>query len=92
MDNEDPQLRARLEQLDEEIQRTVSVDEEGRRILRRVQQDVQDLLARSGEAPSPHSLPVTERLRQGIEHFEVTHPVLAGLMEDVVNALSAMGI
>ena len=92
MDDEDPQLRARLEQLDEEIQRTVSVDEEGRRILRRVQQDVQDLLARSGEAPPPHAPSVTARLRQGIEHFEVTHPVLAGLMEDVVNALSAMGI
>ncbi len=92
MADPDPQFRAKLEQLDEELNRTVSVDEEGRRILRRVQQDVQDLLARSGEVPPPGGLSVRERLRQGIEHFEVTHPVLAGLMEDVVNALSAMGI
>ena len=35
---------------------------------------------------------VTERLRQGIQHFEVTHPNLEAMMEQVVNTLSEMGI
>jgi uncharacterized protein DUF4404 len=87
-------LRAKLEQLDAEIQRTGSVDEAGREILFKLQADVRDLLARSGGSTGSaveQDLSIAERLRQGIQHFEVTHPNLTGLMEEVVNTLSGMG-
>jgi hypothetical protein len=92
MDDHSGRLRDMLEQLDEEIQRTEFIDEEGRGILSRLQQDVRDLLARSGGISSGPGLSITERLRQGIGHFEMTHPTLTTLMEEVVNTLSGMGI
>ena len=91
MDNEDPKLRAKLEQLDEELKQVVSVDEEGRKILHRLRQDLEELLLRSGEATDRRHVSIAGRLRQAIEHFEVTHPALAASMEEVVNTLSAMG-
>jgi hypothetical protein len=92
MDDLNQQLREQLERLDADIKQTQSVDEAGRTILHELQQDVQDLLARSGESSGLQQRDVTERLREGIQHFEVTHPALAAVMEEVVNMLSAMGI
>jgi ribosome-binding protein aMBF1 (putative translation factor) len=92
MDDLNQQLREQLERLDANIKQTKSVDEAGRTILHELQQDVQDLLARSGEDSGLQQHPIAERLREGIQHFEVTHPALAGVMEEVVNMLSAMGI
>jgi len=92
MDDPNRELRERLNRLDAHLKRTKSVDEAGRTILRELQQDVQDLLARSGEASSLQEHPIAARLRQGIQHFEMTHPTLVALMEHVVNTLSAMGI
>ena len=92
MDDQNRQLREQLERLEADLKRTKSVDEAGRTILHKLQQDVQDLLARSGEVSSLQDHAIGARLRQGIQHFEVTHPTLVALMEQVVNALSAIGI
>jgi Domain of unknown function (DUF4404) len=91
MEDHSSRLRAMLEQLEEEIQRTEFIDDEGREILGRLEKDVQGLLARSGEVPGGQGDSLAERLRQGIQHFEVTHPTLTSLMEQVVNTLSGMG-
>ena len=92
MDDLNRQLREQLERLDADLKQTKSVNEAGRTILHKLQQDVQDLLARSGEASSLQQHPIVARLREGIQHFEMTHPDLAALMEQVVNMLSAMGV
>ena len=92
MNDQNRQLREQLERLDADLKRTESVDEMGRTILHQLQKDVQELLARSGEASSLQEHPIMTRLRQGIQYFEVTHPTLAGVMEQMVNTLSTMGI
>jgi uncharacterized protein DUF4404 len=85
-------LREQIEQLDAEIRSTETVDDTGREILHRLQDDLQDLLSRSGEDAPPPDLSVTGRLRQAMQHFEITHPNLVAMMESVVNTLSEMGI
>ena len=92
MDEHNRQLREQLERLDAELRSIDSVDDASREVLHRVQEDVQDLLSRSGEAIPQHDVSITERLRQGIQHFEVTHPNLVAMMEQVVHTLSEMGI
>jgi uncharacterized protein DUF4404 len=92
MDEQNRQLREQLERLDADLKRTKSVDEAGRTILHKLQQDVEDLLARSDESSSLEEHPISGRLRQAIQHFEVTHPTLVELMEQMVNTLSTMGI
>jgi hypothetical protein len=91
MDDQSRQLRKQLEQLDASLKQTESADEAGRTILHKLQQDIQDLLTRSGESAHPEH-PVTGRLRQAIQHFEATHPTLVASMEEIVNTLSTMGI
>jgi hypothetical protein len=86
------QLREQLERLDADLKQTQSVDEAGRDLLRNLQQDVRDLLERSGESADLQEHPITSRLRESIQHFEVTHPALTAAMEQLVNMLSAMGI
>jgi hypothetical protein len=92
MEDQSRLLREQLERLDADLKRTECLDEAGRALLHKLQQDVQDLLTRSGEVSSLQEHPITERLAQGIQHFEVSHPTLVALMEQVVNALSAIGI
>ena len=92
MDDPNRNLREQLERLDADLRQTKSVDQAGRAILIRLQQDVRDLLARSVEPASLQSHPIRSQLLQGIEHFEMTHPALVAAMEQVVNTLSAMGI
>jgi len=92
MEDQNRQLREELEQLDADLKRTKSVDEAGRTILHMLQQDVQDLLARSGEGARVQEHPIALRLRQAIQHFEVTHPTLVASLEQMVNTLSTMGI
>ena len=92
MDDPNRRLREQLERLEADLNKIDSVDEAGRDILHKLQQDVQDLLARSGEDSGLQEHPIAERLRQAIQHFEVTHPTLVGVMEQMVNTLSTMGI
>jgi len=92
MNDQNRQLREQLERLEADLKKIESVDEAGRAILHNLQQDVQDLLDRSGEVSSLQEHPISERLRQAIQHFEVTHPTLVGVMEQMVNTLSTMGI
>jgi len=92
MDDQTRQLREQLERLDAELKRTKSVDEGGRTILHKLQQDIQDLLARSSEDPDLEAHPFAAQLRRAIQHFEVTHPNLVASMEEMVNMLSTMGI
>ena len=85
-------LRETLEKLHSELESTPSVDDESRELLRGLMKDVQELLARSGEGPHPRDQSIGERLRHGIQYFEVTHPRLAAMMEQVINTLSGAGI
>ena len=92
MNDRNRQLREQLERLDADLKRTESVDEESHAILHQLQQDVQELLTRSGEVSHLQEHPIVARLRLGIQHFEVTHPTLVAVMEQMINTLSTMGI
>ena len=92
MEDDNRSLRDQLERLDAEIRSIDSVDDSGREILHQLQADLQDLLSRSGEASPAPQRTIAVRLREGIGHFEATHPNLVAMMESLVNTLSEMGI
>jgi hypothetical protein len=86
------ELRTLLEQLHNEIEKTKSVDEQGRELLRHLDTDIRGLLARSeGERIQPRSS-VIQRLEDSIDHFEVTHPVLTTMLSRMLDILSNAGI
>ena len=90
MDN--PQLRELLEKLHAELEHTPSMDDESRERLRKLMAEVQAALARSGETPAHQYRSINDQLREAIQHFEVTHPVLTAAMAQVMDTLSGMGI
>jgi hypothetical protein len=89
---EKEELRHLLEQLQTEIKNTESVDEKGRDLLRDLDTDIHDLLARGGGEPLQPNPSTFKQLEDGINHFEVTHPTLTLMMTKLSTILSTAGI
>jgi len=92
MIDQSARLQELLEQLDAELKRTPAVGEDQRRQLRALQNDVRALLERSGDAMPAENHPNVQGLRAGLQHFEASHELLSGLIEQVLNTLSGLGI
>jgi hypothetical protein len=89
---DDPKLREQLEQLQAEIQQTDSVDEQGKTLLRDLDEDIHALLSRS-EGESVVVQPSTVKsLQDSLSHFEVSHPTLTALIASLLETLSNAGI
>jgi len=89
---DDPKLRQQLEQLQAEIRQSRSVDEEGKALLRDLDADIHDLLARS-EGKTVDIQPSTvDRLQDSLTYFEVSHPTLTALISKLLETLSNAGI
>jgi dsDNA-specific endonuclease/ATPase MutS2 len=85
----DPDLPELLERLHTELERTKSLDEQGRERLRHLDRDIRDLLERSGEEVDDNIL---ERLQDSIDHFEATHPRITSMLSEMMRILSNAGI
>jgi len=89
---DDPKLREQLEELQAEIRKSSSVDEEGKALLRELDADIRELLARSrGESVTVQPSTV-QRLQDSVEHFEASHPSLTALISNLLDTLSNAGI
>ncbi len=90
MDNN--KLRELLDQLQNEIKNTQTVDEQGHQLLKNLDEDIHSLLERS-EDPATHSEDtIVERLEGVLYHFGVTHPTLTVVISKVLDSLSGAGI
>jgi hypothetical protein len=90
MDDQD--LRKQLTQLHKEIEETGAVDEEGRQMLLHLQTDIRTLLERSGSGPIQAHPTLVQSMVDSVEHFEVTHPNLTNVLNQVLATLSNAGI
>jgi hypothetical protein len=97
MDNQE--LRDLLEKVRQEIDQTGTIDDKDRELLSNLDSDIRRVLERQGtgkeaaehaeEAELDGSI---EQLEYSVEHFEVTHPELYGLLSHMMEILSAAGI
>jgi uncharacterized protein YukE len=89
---DDQELRKLIEQLHAEIQNTHTVDEKGQELLIHLKSDIRELLDRT-EGDGVHVHPSTlQRLEEGLEHFETTHPALTTLLSNLLESLSNAGV
>jgi hypothetical protein len=90
----DPQreLRDRLQALDDELARTDPADRSQRERLEALRGDVRSLLEHARAAPPPPEHAGVRSLRDSLQHFEVTHPALAAMIEQVLATLSNLGV
>lgn len=84
---DDKHLDSLLEKVHAELQSVDQVGEEERKMLLDLEQDIQDLLNRSGKSPS-----ILERIQRAVERFEVEYPTLTTLLSEISTILSNAGI
>ena len=84
----DQKLRNLLQQLQDELKQTQSVDEKGREMLRHINADIQQFLDPAQENPKT----LLDQLQDAIDHFEVEHPAVTAALSQMLNALSNAGI
>jgi hypothetical protein len=88
----DKDLRSLLEGLHDELERTESLDENGRALLRDLDADIRDLLERSGDEGIPTDESILQRVQSATDHFEVTHPTITMTLSEIMTVLSNAGI
>jgi len=77
-----------LQKLHDELERTESLDEQGREMLVHLSKDIQKMLGgRPGERPT-----IMKNLQDAIDHFEVDHPAITAALSQMLNTLSNAGI
>jgi hypothetical protein len=89
---DDNELRKLLNQLNDEIKNTRTVDEKGSELLRDLEEDINALLERSGENPVQVHPSIVQRLKSALSYFEVTHPNLTTVITKLLDSLSNAGI
>lgn len=81
-----------LHQLNDEIKNTPVEDEQGRELLRVLENEIQALLERFEGNPIELHPTIIQYLENAFGHFEVTHPNLTIMISKVLGALSTAGI
>lgn len=85
-------LDEQLQQLHRELQQVESPDATERQLLQQLQTDIQAVLAHGESRNSPPYTQLGERLQEGIEQLETSHPRLTLAMGQIVEILAHMGI
>ena len=91
MDNRE--LSKLLQQLQGEIEKIDRVDDKGRTMLRKLDTEIHELLARSAKETQPQpGANILHSLEETITHLEATHPTLTTFLSSVLETLSNAGI
>lgn len=88
----DHNLRNLLEELQNEIDNAKSRDDKGRSLLRELSSAIGDYLGSSDEGRKEAGETLRERLKDSIDHFEITHPTLTMMLSQASTILSNAGI
>jgi DNA-binding transcriptional LysR family regulator len=91
------ELLEALQSLHKELEAGQELDEETRRMLQTVTNDIHDVLDQKASPPDDDSTnnaenTVSDRLRETLIEFEARYPQIGGLLERLTNGLSNMGI
>ncbi len=89
---DDNKSRELLQHLHDEINSIEKVDQQGSEMLKHIDNDIRELLERSGDKSLEVHPSVLKRLDDAICHFEVSHPELTALIAKVMDSLSNAGV
>ena len=84
MENKD--LEKLLEKLHAELEKVDHMDEDGMKLLRGIEKDINELLHQTDRDT------LIGRLREAIEKFEVSHPTLTTMLSEISSILNIAGI
>lgn len=82
------QLKEKLAQLRDSLASPQNLDAEDVKVLQALERDIQTLLS----GPSKDESDIESRIEQQAVAFESQHPQMSGILRDVMDILSKMGI
>jgi hypothetical protein len=85
-------LKQHLKDLDAELKSAETIDEDSEKLLREIIVDAKALIAHKGEFPSDNHATIKDRFADAARHFELSHPSVASILNNVVNTFNNMGI
>ena len=91
----DHEIRETLTRLHDELERTHTLDEDERAMMRHLMNDIQAALRQGESATAPDANPVgqlVDRLNTAINVLEVSHPTLTSTLKKVLDTLTIAGI
>ncbi len=83
---ENKELEKLLENLHAELEKVDHMDEDGMKLLRGIETDINELLHQTDRDT------LIGRLREAIEKFEVSHPTLTTMLSEISSILNIAGI
>ncbi|HMU93447.1 MAG TPA: DUF4404 family protein [Anaerolineales bacterium] len=83
---ENKELEKLLEKLHAELEKVDQMDEDGMKLLRGIEKDINELLHQTDRDT------LIGRLREAIEKFEVSHPTLTTMLSEISSILNIAGI
>ena len=84
-------LRSDLQKLHSELRAIKSLDEDERQILRGLESDIGELLARDDDDLRP-DLDSRQRVSEALTRVEAAHPQVTLLMRQMVDSLAYLGV
>jgi len=84
-------LRTDLRKLHNELRSIKSLDQEEHKMLRRLESDIEELLARDDDSLKT-ARDSRQRLSEALAQVEASHPRVALLMRQMVDSLAYLGI
>ena len=87
-----PELDEKLDHLHRELQQVESVDEDERKLLQQLKEDIEELLKDEEGDQAERYKRVGEGLRESIEKLEARHPTATMVMGQTIDMLAKMGI
>ncbi|MDG2306104.1 MAG: DUF4404 family protein [Candidatus Binatia bacterium] len=88
----DSELQDHIRSLHEELESSSSIDDDARKQLGVLLNDIQVLLEREGADTAPSRESLIESLEAATSEFETSHPTLYATVGRLINTLSNLGI
>ncbi|MEO8400001.1 MAG: DUF4404 family protein [Ignavibacteriaceae bacterium] len=85
-------LNQSLEQLHERLKKISSIDEESKNTLRKISNDINNLLEKPTEKAAEEKNEIIDSLKESATQFEADHPELAESIHIIIHTLSNMGM
>jgi hypothetical protein len=84
-------LRAAVSELEQELQRLKTVDDDARRVLHGAVQEIRAALHEEESSEARRSS-LIKRLQDSMEQFEATHPAVTNILSRLIDGLAQLGI
>lgn len=85
-------LRRDLDELQRQLDKTQPKDEAGRERIQSLRDSIKSVKEHNGPVSTETRQDLLHRMESELEHFEVSHPTLTGVVNNVIHTLSNIGI